>query len=202
VPSSDGSSKRPAENERAPRTKFPELRLGISHAANDGSRQRGDGQLVCCFVERQLQATDVAPVNPFWLRRIAVMRDLSFAGGTFPRHNCTRWSRNSGAVLPAEFAVRWHGPCEGSSDDGSPAAVAAVSAVSSTDWCRRGREHREFSAVVYLPALRPLLVRCSPKATLAVTSPASRGRVDCARRAVRPALVRVNLMDLTSHSAG
>ena len=49
VPSSDGSSKRPAENERASRSKFPELRLGISHAANDGSRQRGDGQLAVWF---------------------------------------------------------------------------------------------------------------------------------------------------------
>jgi len=89
VLSSDGSSKRPAANERATGSRFPELRLGVSHAANDGSPQRGEGQLLCGFVEYQLQATDVAPVHALWLGRIAVMRDLRLASRTFPRHRCT-----------------------------------------------------------------------------------------------------------------
>jgi hypothetical protein len=61
------------------------LVLGVSHATSDGRHC----QLVGGFVERQLQAADVAPVDAFRLRRIAVMRDLSFAGWTFPRHRCT-----------------------------------------------------------------------------------------------------------------
>jgi hypothetical protein len=83
-------------NERAPRSLVPELRLGVSHAANDGSHC----QLVSGFVERQLQAADVAPVDTFWLRRIAVMRDLSLASRTFPWHSCTGpiECRNSGAA--------------------------------------------------------------------------------------------------------
>src|SRR4029453_12873183 len=109
VPSSNGSSKRPAANERAPSSLFPELRLGPSHKANDASRERGESQLVAVFVEHQLEATDVAPVDALWLWRIAGMCDLRLASRTFPRHRCTQ--RGRGAILvpaglPAELRCR------------------------------------------------------------------------------------------------
>jgi hypothetical protein len=44
---------------------------------------------LCGFVERQLQAADVAPVDAFWLRRIAAMRDLRLASRTFPWNSDT-----------------------------------------------------------------------------------------------------------------
>ena len=60
------------------------LRLGVSHAANDGSHSQL--WVVSSIVNSRRH---VASVDAFRLRRIAGMRDLSLASGTFPRHSCT-----------------------------------------------------------------------------------------------------------------
>jgi hypothetical protein len=62
------------------------LGLSVSRAAVPLARERCDGKQTRVLIDHELEAADVAAIDLFRLRRIAVVPDFGLAGGALPRH--------------------------------------------------------------------------------------------------------------------